>query len=1765
MKTKGIKGVLRYIKAVRWSVVVKMPATLQITDIVNGVKHHLFAKVPVPNPFNGKNSALNSTCLSTMLLLLTVAGANAQTCSTCGSLGSGTFASVNTGPNFSISLGNAQYGQSAGDLTFGGTTPDPGLFTPAALQFDAPTRTDVTIITNNSSVILQAQAPQTVADVPSPPTTNGYIINFYYLSNVVGTNLDGTYVFSGAPFVSWLVTNSNPSAYFQLQISEYSNNPSSGLMKQWTYNYSTNTGGWLMQTLGGIQESMVTTNLNASTFQVINTFQNPSGAVVKQVVNTYQTLAWSTYTNVALVTNTVGSGSSAQTTTYTYWDPITFGSTSLNQLINTVTHPDGSWQYYASYDANGNPLIMYSSFQDVSPVNYSNGRESIYTYDPVAAGVSSSGDNGTYNPFTPRKAITYINGAEASCQYAVFPALGVRWDIQCTQPYPNDQWNSTGNLVTTNYFYTSGPNQFSPQSVLRPDGTMTAYNYFTNGVYQTNITVTGQPGPTGTYVVDGVSNVTVLNVSGYLVSAASYDVASGAMLSRDTYGNFDSFNRPQQVTHLDGTTEYAQYACCGLESTVDRDGVETFYLYDTDYRQYGYGKVYSSGSSNIITYQNILDAVGHAMESFRVGSDNSSNILSESAYDLAGELVAQTNALNGLTTYTRGNDPTTGGLTRTTVYPNGGIVTNSYFADGSLKETTGTAAHGVRYQYGTGTDINGNTCTYTEQIKLKGDGTDSSETTTIYSDMAGRTTENLYADGHYSQSFYNSLGQLCKQVDPDGVTTLYSYNAKGEQAFTAIDINQNGSIDSGSSGTDRITQTTNDVTSVGSTTVRRTRNYVWLDGASSGTLISYNEVFADGLQTWQAQYRDTTTPVIMHSQTVPGSSRTVTNMAPDNSYTVSTYSYGRLASTTRYDSGNNQIGGTTYGYDAHGRQYQVTDARNGTTTLVYNNADLVATNTTPNPGGGSPEVTITSYNNTMQATGTTQPDGTTVSSTYLLTGELGMQSGSRTYPVGYSYDYAGRMQTMTNWSGGIGTGARVTTWNYDSQRGWLTSKVFADGHGPSYSYTPAGRLASRVWVRSITTSYAYNTAGSLTNISYSDSTPWVTNNYDRLGRLSSVICNGMTDTLTYNLANELLTESFSGGVLNGLSVTNGYDQYMRRTNLTALASGVLNRTIYGYDNASRLSGVSDGNNNSSAYSYLANSPLVSQITFTNGSALRMTTTKQYDYLNRLTQISSAPSASYVSPLTFNYNYNPANQRTKDTLADGSYWIYGYDSLGQVTNACKYFADGTNVAGQQFKYTFDTIGNRTQTQAGGDATGANLRTASYSVNNLNQITQRDIPAYVDVMGASIFTNAVTVNGTGAYRKEEYFRQQIAANNSSSALWTNIIVAGGLSVTGNVYVAKAPEIFSYDADGNLTNDGRWAYSWDGENRLKVMTVNTNVGPQYQLTFAYDAKGRRIQKMVAANGVALSTNNFLYDGWNLIAETRPDNSLIRSYVWGTDLSGTSQGAGGVGGLLEISYYGSSTTNCFPAYDGNGNIMALVNAADGTVAANYDYAAFGEPIRITGVMARNNPFRFSTKYADDESDLLYYGYRFYKPSTGIWSSRDPLNTLVDFDARVDFLEDSGLGEDKAFSLADQPYVSTDYVFVNNAPVANGDILGLSCLTLSTSGTFTRVGEVGHKWNHTLGNHLTYTACCSCGTPLNLKLTSSVPISSPPAEPFSAWVTYQWGKPQNSGKVGDTCYTYIFQVPWRAVFGLSPYHNSEAVLGNIKLQYDCCSNVSHD
>jgi YD repeat-containing protein len=368
--------------------------------------------------------------------------------------------------------------------------------------------------------------------------------------------------------------------------------------------------------------------------------------------------------------------------------------------------------------------------------------------------------------------------------------------------------------------------------------------------------------------------------------------------------------------------------------------------------------------------------------------------------------------------------------------------------------------------------------------------------------------------------------------------------------------------------------------------------------------------------------------------------------------------------------------------DGAGRAYKSVFARTGTTTYTFNNADQIVSVTTPPPGTGASAQTTTSYFDALgRVTNIVQADGTAKVTEYFLTGLAKKKYGSRDYPVEYTYDPQGRLKTQTTWTNFAASGgAAVTTWHYDAERGWMTNKVHADGKGTKYGYTAGSRLSSRLWERGTNTSYAFNNFGDLASISYNDgTTPSVTQTYTRRGQLGKVVRDGITTRLFYTTDGQLLGEGYTGGTLDGLRVTNTFDAYLRRTQVAAKnGASALNSTDYTYDTASRLSTVSDGTQ-SATYSYIANSPLIGQITFKQSANTRMTTTKSYDYLNRLSAISSLPSASGVAPVSFNYSHNDANQRIRSNLADGSYWSYEYDSLGQVKSGKRYWSDGTPVA------------------------------------------------------------------------------------------------------------------------------------------------------------------------------------------------------------------------------------------------------------------------------------------------------------------------------------------------------------------------------------------------------------------------------------------------------------------------------------------------------
>ena len=143
-----------------------------------------------------------------------------------------------------------------------------------------------------------------------------------------------------------------------------------------------------------------------------------------------------------------------------------------------------------------------------------------------------------------------------------------------------------------------------------------------------------------------------------------------------------------------------------------------------------------------------------------------------------------------------------------------------------------------------------------------------------------------------------------------------------------------------------------------------------------------------------------------------------------------------------------------------------------------------------------------------------------------------------------------------------------------------------------------------------------------------------------------------------------------------------------------------------------------------------------------------------------------------------------------------------------------------------------------------------------------------------------------------------------------------------------------------------------------------------------------------------VLASETHYLYDGRRVIQERDGNNNPLVSYTRGNDLSGSLEGAGGIGGLLARSsgYSGGSwTVHDYYHADGNGNITYLEDGNQ-NLAASYVYDPYGNVLSSSGTLASANTYRFSSKEVHASSGLYYYDYRFYDPPTARWVNRDPI-----------------------------------------------------------------------------------------------------------------------------------------------------------------------------
>ena len=201
---------------------------------------------------------------------------------------------------------------------------------------------------------------------------------------------------------------------------------------------------------------------------------------------------------------------------------------------------------------------------------------------------------------------------------------------------------------------------------------------------------------------------------------------------------------------------------------------------------------------------------------------------------------------------------------------------------------------------------------------------------------------------------------------------------------------------------------------------------------------------------------------------------------------------------------------------------------------------------------------------------------------------------------------------------------------------------------------------------------------------------------------------------------------------------------------------------------------------------------------------------------------------------------------------------------------------------------------------------------------------------------------------------------------------------------------PVVFQNDANGNLTNDGLRSFTYDDENQLTDVTI---VG-QSKSDFLYDGFGRRrITRDYSWNGNWNLTNevHYVYDGNVVIQERDANNNVLVTYDRGLDLSGSLQGAGGIGGLLARTDIKGTV---FYHSDAMGNVTMLVDRYQ-TLEARYLYDPFGNIVGKWGPYVDVNRYRFSSKEFHPLSGLYYFGFRFYDPNLQRFLNHDLLGEL--------------------------------------------------------------------------------------------------------------------------------------------------------------------------
>ena len=456
--------------------------------------------------------------------------------------------------------------------------------------------------------------------------------------------------------------------------------------------------------------------------------------------------------------------------------------------------------------------------------------------------------------------------------------------------------------------------------------------------------------------------------------------------------------------------------------------------------------------------------------------------------------------------------------------------------------------------------------------------------------------------------------------------------------------------------------------------------------------------------------------------------------------------------------------------------------------------------------------TAYSYDQFGNLASVTDPLGNATVYEYDLRGRKTYEGGA-TYPVRYTYDIFGNKTTMTTYrnetsrTGGSPVQGDITTWLYDIASGSMTNKVYADGKGPTYSYTPDGKLSRRTWARGIVTDYSYDNWGSLTNTVYSDTTPTVSLAYDAMGRQISTHDAAGVTTFLYDSFGTLTNETVIG-VAGTNTIIRHWDNYGRSLGYSlvglAVPSEPQRQSALAYDPATgrlasmQIPAIEDKQNHcpppplfsTFQWTYLPGSDLKFSLTYPNG----LIASWNYDAKGQLLQVCNATPTNVISQ--YDYTYDAAGRRVScaksgSAFAQTDTIAYAYNNRSELTNAV-----AAVDSDYRYSYAFDDIGNRESSSE----RGTNV---AYAANNLNQYMSVDafVPQYDEDGNQTLVKTA-----TGVW--------QVTYNcENRPILWTH--GTNTISMTFDRFgrrVSKNGRYFAYSGYRQIADNGGNAYVWD-----------------------------------------------------------------------------------------------------------------------------------------------------------------------------------------------------------------------------------------------------------------------------------------------------------------------------------------------------------------